>query len=313
MKRGMLLVLMLGALGARGGELKPEQVPAQATWFAHLNVEKLLASQVGVKVLDEIKADPKLTAQLDVIQNAVGVDLRKDIKGLSLFGPDTRKDHGVMVFGGLPNTDKLLTSIKANPTYEEQTAGELTLHKWTDKGHDNYGAILPGGVCVISGYAEAARVTAEVLHTGQGGLPSDSLLGSLAKSGSGCILHAAVDGHAGLPGGQPQAAVLKKVVAADLKLNEHAAKMSAELTLMADTPESAGQIADVLRGLIAYGQLADDAAPQWKQLALAAVVAQSGAQVKITADCTVEELVQWIRKARGEHRKAQRSEPRSGS
>ena len=313
MKRGVLMVMGLVALRALGGELKPEQVPVQATWFVHLNIEQLLASQIGVKVLDEIKADPKLTAQLDVIQNAVGVDLRKDIKGLSLFGPDTRKNHGVMVFSGLPTTDKLLTSIKANPTYEGQTEGDLTLHKWADKGHDNYGVILPGGVCIISGFAESARVTAQVLHTGQGGLPLEGPLGRLAKSGSGCILHAAADGAAGLPGGQPQAAVLKKVVAAELKLNERDAKVSAELMLMADTPQSAGQIADVLRGLIAYGQLADDAAPQWRQLAQAAAIAQNGAQVKLTADCTVEELMQWIKKVRGEQRKAQQSESRGGT
>ena len=119
MKRGMLmLAVALLALGARGGELKLDQVPAQATWFAHLDVEKLLVSQVGTQLLAAIKADPKLTTQLDTIQNAVGVDLRKDVKGLSFFGPDAQKDRGVMVFSGPPNTDKMLALIKANPTHE---------------------------------------------------------------------------------------------------------------------------------------------------------------------------------------------------
>jgi hypothetical protein len=313
MKRGMLMLAMaLLALGARGGELKPELVPAQATWFAHLDVEKLLASQVGAKLLEEIKADVQLTAQFDAIQNTVGVDLRKDIKGLSLFGPDTQKDRGVMVFRGPANTDKLLTVIKANPSHEELAEGDLTMHKWTDKGHDNYGFILPGGICVISGYAEAARVTAQVMHSGQGGLTAESTLGGLAKSGADCILHAAVDGQVGLPGGQPQAAVLKKIVAADLKLNERDAKVSAELTLLADSPASAAQLADVVRGLIAYGQLAEDLAPQWKQLALAAAVAQSGTQIKLTAGCTAAELVEWIKKARGGHHQVKSSATAAG-
>jgi hypothetical protein len=300
MKRSMWgLAVALLALGAQGSPLQPEQVPAQATWFVHLDVEKLLASQVGAQILEAIKAEPKLSAQLDVVQNAVGVDLRKDIKGLSLFGPDAHKDHGVMVFSGLPNTDKLLTTIKANPTHEEQAEGGLTMHKWNDKGHDNFGTILPGGVCIISGFAEAARVSAQVIHSGQGGLTAESTLGGLAKGGGACILRAAVDGSAGLPGGQPQAAVLKKVVSADLKLHERDAKVSAELTLTADAPASATQVADVVRGLIAYGQLAEEIAPQWKQIAQAAAVTQSGAQVKLTAGCTAAELVAWIRKARG--------------
>ena len=89
MKRSMWLVAVaVLALGAQGGPLKPELVPAQATWFVHLDVEKLLASQVGAQLLDAIKAEPKFSAQLDKIQATVGVDLRKDIKGLSLFGPD---------------------------------------------------------------------------------------------------------------------------------------------------------------------------------------------------------------------------------
>ncbi len=305
MKRSMWLVAVaLLALGAQGSPLKPELVPGQATWFVHLDVEKLLASQVGAQLLDAIKAEPKFSAQLDMIQNAVGVDLRKDIKGLSLFGPDAHKDHGVMVFSGLPNTDKLLTTIKANPTHEEQAGDGLTMHKWNDKGHDNFGTILPGGVCIISGYAEAARVTAQVMHSGQGGLTAASTLGGLAKSGGDGMLRAAVDGSAGLPGGQPQAAVLKKVISAELQLNERDAKVSAELTLATDAPASAVQIADVVRGLIAYGQLAEDAAPQWKQLAQAATVTQSGAQVKLTAGCTAAELVEWIRKARGAKQQA---------
>jgi len=314
MKRGMLVVAVaLLALGAQGGALKPEQVPAQAMWFAHLNVEKLLASQVGAKILEELKADPKMSAQLDMVQNVAGVDLRKDLKGLSLFGPDAQKDRGVMVFNGLPNTDKLLLIIKSNPTHEELAEGGVTLHKWNDKGHDNYGAILPGGICLISGYAEAARVTAQVLQSGQGGLTAGSTLGDLAKSGADCILHAAVDGTAGLLGGQPQAAVFKKVVAADLTLDEHDAKVSAELTLKTDAPASAAQIADIVRGLIAYGQLAEELAPQWKQIALAAVVVQNGAQVKLSAGCTADELVQWIKKARGGHHQAKSAAAAGGT
>ncbi len=314
MKRSMWLVAVaLLALGAQGSPLKPEQVPAQATWFVHLDVEKLLASQVGAQILDAIKAEPKFSAQLDKIQTTVGVDLRKDIKGLSLFGPDAQKDHGVMVFSGLPNTDQLLAAVKSNPTHEEQADGGVTMHKWSDKGHDNYGTVLPGGVCLISGYAEAARVTAQVLHSGTGGLTAESALGGLAKDSGDCILRAAVDGNAGLPGGQPQAAVLKKVTSAALKLNERDGKVSAELTLNADAPASAAQIADVVRGLIAYGQLSEDIAPQWKQIAQAAAVTQNGAQVKLTAGCTAAELVDWIKKARGGKQQTKAVVPGSGT
>ena len=96
------------------------------------------------------------------------------------------------------------------------------------------------------------------------------------------------------------------------KTDEHDAKVCVELTLKTDAPASAAQIADVVRGLIAYGQLAEELAPQWKQIALAAVVVQNGVQVKLSAGCTADELVQWIRKARGAKQQAKSAAAPSG-
>lgn len=77
MKRSLLMMAVaLAAVGARAAELKVAEVPAQAKWVAHLDAEKLRASQVGQKLLAEIQNDAKATAQLDAIRNAVGVDLQ---------------------------------------------------------------------------------------------------------------------------------------------------------------------------------------------------------------------------------------------
>jgi hypothetical protein len=301
MNRSLLLVAVaLTGLGARAGELKIAEVPAQAKWFAHLDAEKLRASQVGQKLLTGIQNDAKATAQLDAVRNAVGVDLRKDISGLTLAGGDDKKKHGVMIVRGPFNTEKLLTALRANPQHEELAKGEATYHKWFDKGHDNYGAFLPG-CCVFSEHREAGETTADVIRTGQGGLAPDSTLGALAKDGAGCIIFAALDGGTGLPGGQqPQAAILRKITAAQVRVLENAGRVQAELILTVGAPEAAANIAEIARGLIALGQLNEETPAPLVRLAQTAQVKQDGKQVKVVASCPPEDVLQFLQNKRGQ-------------
>jgi len=302
MKRGMLLVAVaLAAVGARAGELKIAEVPAQAKWVAHLDAEKLRASQIGQKLLAEIQADVKITAQLDAVRNAVGVDLRKDINDLTLGGGDDKKNHGVMIVRGPFSTEKLLAALRANPQHEEMAEGDASYHKWFDKGHDNYGAFLPGGRCVFSENREAAKTTADVIRTGQGGMIPDSVLGTLAKDAAGCIVFAALDGGEGLPGDkQPQAAVLRKVTAAELRVSENAGRVQGELVAKVATAEDAVRIAEIARGLIALGQLNEDIPPALARLAQTAQVKQDGKQVKVVVSCPPEDVLQFLKNKRGQ-------------
>ena len=305
-----LLAVALLALTVRGDEFKPVQVPAQAHWFAHLDVARLLASQAGARLLDEIKANPQLTAQLDSIQNTAGVDVRKEVRSLTLFGPDANKNHGVMVLAGPFSTDKLVTAIRANPQHEETAIGSATGHKWVDKGHVNYGCFLPGSICVFSGYEEAARVTVEVLQNGQGGLTPDSMLGGLVQGAEGSILFAAAEIQGNLPAGQPKIAVLHNAETIQLKVTEKDGQISAELVLVAVAPEAAQRLADIARGLIAFGQLSADSEPLTAKLVQSALVKQDDKRVKVQLCCPVDDVIQWVKNHRGQP-KAQPTAPAS--
>ena len=301
MKRSLfLLVTTLLASVVRGEELKMTQVPAQAHWLIHLDVARLLTSQVGSRLLDEIKADAKMSAQMDAMLNNVGVNLRKDVRSVTLFGPDADKNHGVMVLSGTFSTDKLLAAITANPEHEEGTVGNVTGHKWVDKGRTHYGCFLPDGVCVFSDYQEAAKVTAEVLQSGQGGLTADSVLGGLAKGASDYLLFAAANVQGGAEGGQPKVAILRNTETLQLQIAEKNGQVQAELTLLADTLDTAQRIADVARGLVAFGQLADQAEPLTARIAQSAQIKQDAKQVKLVVSCTADDLIQWIKTHRGQ-------------
>jgi hypothetical protein len=303
MKRSLLMMAVaLAAVGARAAELKVAEVPAQAKWVAHLDAEKLRASQVGQKLLAEIQNDAKATAQLDAIRNAVGVDLRKDISDLTLGGGDEKKTNGVMIVRGPFNTDKLLAALRANPQHEEMAEGDASYHKWFDKGHDNFAGFLSGGRCVFSENREAAKTTADVIRTGQGGITAESTLGKLAKDAAGCLIFAAVDGGEGLPGDnkQPQAAILRKVTAAALRVTEKDGRVQGELAVTVATAEDAARIAEITRGLIALGQLAEDIPPPVARLAQTAQVKQDGQKIKVLVSCPPEDVLQFLKNKRGQ-------------
>ena len=315
MKRSLVLfAAALSMLVARGEELKMAQVPAQAHWFAHVDVARLLTSQVGTRLLDEIKADARMVAQLDAVLNNVGVDLRKDVRSVTLFGPDASKNHGVMVLSGTFATDKLLAAITANPEHEEGAVGNATGHKWVDNGRTHYGCFLPGGVCVFSDYQEAARVTVEVMQSGQGGLTPDGVLGGLAKGPEGYILLAAADVRGGVgDGGRPQMTVLRNAESLQLQITEKNGLVQVELALVAGTPEVAQRIAEIGRGLLAFGQLSEESDPVTAKLAQAARVNQDGKQVKIVLSCPVDDLIQWLKAHRGQQKEQKTSTAPAGA
>ena len=87
---GIIATVAITTLAAIAGPLKPSQVSDDAKWVIHLDVEKLLTtelgSQLGRQILDKQMAKP--TRDLD--QWGINFDWR-DIRSLTVYGTDFKK------------------------------------------------------------------------------------------------------------------------------------------------------------------------------------------------------------------------------
>ena len=97
-------------------------------------------------------------------------------------------------------------------------------------------------------------------------------------------------------------AVLQKAETLQLKITEKDRLVCLELALVANAPETAQRIADVARGLIAFGQLSEESEPLTAKLAQSAQVKQDGKQVKLLLCCPVEDVIQWVKSHRGQRK-----------
>lgn len=120
---------------AWAGGLTKEQVPAGAKWVLHLDAEGLLASETGGAILAELKKQ-NIENVMAVVKNLVGLDPLKDIKSVTLYGTNFEPDDGVAIINAKMDKEKLLTLLKANPTFKESKYGEHAVYEWVDQPKD---------------------------------------------------------------------------------------------------------------------------------------------------------------------------------
>jgi hypothetical protein len=87
-----------GATALEAAPLDLKTVPAGSRWLVHLDVDGMRASPVVTKFYDETVANNPMVLQvLDRFAANWGMDPRKDLHGLTMFGEKIAPHHGVLV------------------------------------------------------------------------------------------------------------------------------------------------------------------------------------------------------------------------
>ena len=92
------------------GPLKPKSIPANATWFLHLDAEAVKSSTFGKCMLAGMEAAG--ADKFEEMQSKLGIDLQKDVYSLTVFGlgKTPKKSLNVLI-----SDDKLEIGANANP------------------------------------------------------------------------------------------------------------------------------------------------------------------------------------------------------
>ena len=101
--------LALFAAVGQAAPLDSKNVAADAKWVVHVDVDAVRDSHVVKKAFETcplLKNDSG--KHFDMIRDKIGVDLRKDLHGITLYGRDTDKTHGVAIVFATVNQKLLL-------------------------------------------------------------------------------------------------------------------------------------------------------------------------------------------------------------
>lgn len=85
------------------GPLQPKSIPANATWYIHLDAEAVKSSTFGKCLLDGMKEAG--TNEFEEMQSKLGIDLEEDVYSLTVYGLGARPVKGFKVIRGAGRHD----------------------------------------------------------------------------------------------------------------------------------------------------------------------------------------------------------------
>lgn len=258
-----LAILTVSGL-APAGALQEGHVRGDAKWLFHVNFDAFRSSEFGKLVQSDMEA--KYADKITALANLLGSDLTRDLRGVTLYGARAGEENASALFYGNYNKDKLLTLLVLNSAYSKSDHNGMTIHHWVEekKQKEQYGAFAADDLIVIAQTQEAVIATLDVLSgkTASIAQRNDSTLNALFRQQSGAIVLAAAEGLSELAEGHEQAAVLKNSRLFVALAAEDKANLKLDVHLEAQDEESAIQIEQVVRGMLAFASLQSKEHPQ---------------------------------------------------
>jgi hypothetical protein len=248
--------MAVAALGfaalAQAAPLDPKQVAAEAKWVVEVDVDALVASSVVKDLYEKCTAKtPAAGKFFDKVKAQTGLDLRKDVHSVTLYGPGG--DHkGVMLVNAAFDQKLLEEKAKAAPDYTSSTYGSYQLSSFTKKIHGKKrpvtAAFWKPEVLVFAGSVDEVKSALDVLDGKQPGLSAGAPLAAEAAAGT-IVLARAID----LSGAY--CPVLKQSESLNLAVGENAGESFFAGKLVTKAPETAEQVKQVVEGFRALGLL----------------------------------------------------------
>lgn len=305
---GIIAAIAVTTLASVAGPLKPSQINGDAKWVIHLDVEKLLTtelgSQLGRQILDKQMAKP--TRDLD--QWGINFDWR-DIRSLTVYGTDFKKTtsgHGVLLVESSFDfveaievvIDRLLAAGVDEKPIEKIQSEPFAIY--SAKGQA-FGASFGKDTFLIAKTRADLESARRILDGKALGTASAKKLPK--ASDDSFLLAAVIEGfqaHASLP---PQASGLKNAQSGHITAGEKADKMLVSLSVNTRDAESATQIQQVLQGLLALATLNQDSNKDLAQLAQGAKVSGAEKEVIVSLEIPSQTVLAKVKSKQPSRRK----------
>jgi hypothetical protein len=246
------------ALVAAVGQAAPfdaAKISADAKWVVHVDVDAVRDSTIVKKSFETC---PLLKSEsgkhFDKIVEQLGIDLRKDLHGITIYGTDTDKDHGVAIVFAKINRKPLLEKAQKAADHKVVKHGAVEIHTWTHtmglKTRPGAGAFYKPGVLVLASSEKAVEDAIDVLAGKSPGLTDPkSALGGHVYTGSTLLARSIAmpaDAHC---------EVIKQLDGFRIAMGENKGKSFYRARLFMKTAESAEQIKAINDGIKAVAAL----------------------------------------------------------
>jgi hypothetical protein len=254
-----VLLITLFTLPVLAGPLKNAQVPVDAKWVVHGDLQHLRTTRIRQLVLSELMKEG-LQQKLDGFKQIFGFDPTADLKSVTLYGSIFGDRQGIALIQCDYDRSALMNLLHLNSAHVEHSYKNHLIHQWEDK-HVDYGCFYDEQLIVIGPNKTMVQTALDVLDGAAPNLTAGTPLAGLQAIPDGTFFHAAARGFDECVTGKPKAAVLKHADQLSFYLGERQERVFAEAFVLAPSVENANMIYQVLQGLIAFGSMAGENHP----------------------------------------------------
>lgn len=268
---GLVLIFGLLAVTAKAASLGDNDLPTNSNWYLHVNLELVRSSDVGRQFVMET-----FNNAMDEIQSEMGIDIREEIEGVTIFGGELPHNgnpisDGALVLHGAFSAETqagLLSALEqkgalVNLAYE---AGMAYYTIENNDGNLSYNdASLDGSQDVQFAFGGAQLLITQSPGMMQRFLSGGGYLSGIDQVSSGALLVMQAD-RALLQGGANTSAdigeewdssVLKNVDSVALLVAEEQGGLLVNAQLLATSAEVAMSVRNIVEGMVALKALSD--------------------------------------------------------
>ena len=118
------LVLAWGVSGiCQAAPLEPSTVSAHAKWLIHVDFDGMRESKVVQHIHKELMKHEKFQKCLEKVKDMTGMDVEKDLHGLTVYGDSFKPHEGVMIVYAHADRSKLVDLMKKAPATRPRKKG----------------------------------------------------------------------------------------------------------------------------------------------------------------------------------------------
>ncbi len=282
--------------GVQAGPLDLQQVPADAQWVAHVDVDTMREPPVFAKAFAAVTEHwSEYAKQMEELRDDFGLNLAEGLHSVTLYGHQFGEPTGVLIANVDVDRKVLESQMKGAQGYRAVKHGSHTLHSWADKHGPMTGVFYSSTVLV---FGRAAADVAAAIDVLDGKTPNlagkDSPLAVKVPAGATFVGRAIRLADADLPWKSP---LLKQSESVVTSLTVGNDAIDGEVQLMAKSADVVPLIKDVIRGVIAMGTLEFGPDPKLTDLFKAIKINAAGKTVTVTWHVSVADVWTQAEKA----------------
>jgi hypothetical protein len=249
--------LALATVAVPAAPFQSKNIAAGAKWVIHVDVDAIRDSKIVKKAFATCPILKNSGMVFDMIRDKAGIDLRKDLHGITLYGPDSDKKHAVAIVFATVNKTLLTEKAQKAADHKLTRRGGIEIHSWTakhfGKTEPGAGAFYKDDAIVFAADVDGVSKAIDVL-SGKSPGNSNPLLTGTVRGATVIVRAAEIPDNVNCP-------ILKQVKSFRVALGENDGKSFARKRIIMKTPEAAQQVKAVNDGFKALMSLyfADDA------------------------------------------------------